>query len=52
MPLFLTSKLPLEMSSTDRKPKPLLERLGDVLIYIIAFPFIAVFIALKRVFTE
>ena len=40
------------MSSTDRKPKTLLERLGDILIYIIAFPFIAVFIALKRVFTE
>jgi hypothetical protein len=37
---------------TDGQKQSLLQRLANVLVYIIAFPFIAIFIALKRVFTE
>ena len=35
----------------ERKPS-LLERLGNALVYVLAFPFIAVFIGLSRVFTQ
>lgn len=36
----------------EKKAPSYLERLANALVYIIAFPFIAVFIAIKRIFTE
>jgi hypothetical protein len=36
---------------SSQKPPSWLQRLANALAYIIAFPFIAVFIALKRAFT-
>ena len=36
-------------------PKPkrtLLERMSDALVYVLIFPFIAIFIGMKRVFTQ
>ena len=44
----------LPPSSTEKKKPapPFFERLANVLAYVIAFPFIAAFIALKRVFTQ
>jgi hypothetical protein len=40
------------MSSTEPQQQSLLQRFANALVYIIAFPFIAIFIALKRVIVQ
>ena len=44
---------PPGVETRDLKKKPtFFERLANALVYVIAFPFIAVFIGLRRIFTE
>ncbi|KAL1302288.1 hypothetical protein AAFC00_002706 [Neodothiora populina] len=40
------------MSPQNTHQASLLERIGNALVYVLAFPFIAMFIAMKRIFTE
>jgi len=42
---------PSSSSSSNKPQRTFLERLADSLVYILAFPFIAVFIGMKNVFT-
>ena len=37
---------------TTHEQRSLIDRLSDALVYILAFPFIAIFIGFKRVFVE
>lgn len=37
---------------TTTQPPPILQRFANALAYIIAFPFIAIFIAMKNAFTQ
>jgi len=39
------------MPPQSRPNRTLLERLSDALVYVLAFPFIAIFIGMKNVFT-
>jgi hypothetical protein len=40
------------MSSPADRPQSFIQRLSNALVYILAFPFIAIFIGLKRVVTQ
>jgi hypothetical protein len=44
--------LPTMSADGVQQSRRFIDRLSDALIYVIAFPFIAIFIALKRAFTE
>jgi hypothetical protein len=39
-------------TTQHKKPPTFFERLGNALVYVIAFPFIAAFLAMKSVFTK
>ncbi|KAF2811934.1 uncharacterized protein BDZ99DRAFT_461886 [Mytilinidion resinicola] len=40
------------MSSPSEQPQTFMQRLATALVYVLAFPFIAIFIGLKRVVTQ
>lgn len=40
------------MAPQNHKQRSFIDRLSDALVYVLAFPFIAIFIGFKRVFVE
>jgi hypothetical protein len=46
------STAPPGAATQEKKTPTFLERLANALVYVIVFPFIASFIAIKRIFTE
>jgi len=38
--------------SNSKEDRSLIDRLSDALVYILAFPFIAIFIGMKRIFVQ